>query len=196
MRSALLILICASAHATGIDCKGAPDGVPCATGDRCTDNDVCVGGVCKPGPARDCRVGDDGCYASACDPVLSCVVIDMCHPPPGAKNRVQNNVTESSSPAAINDVTAQAPGVPDDAPPPATDTTPAPTDTTTNSGATPTSSTPASTLDAPSAHVRGDSIMRGCDAVPGASGGNRGGNPGFALGVALTIVFLSRKYRV
>lgn len=184
MRSALFILLCASAHATGIDCKGAPDGVPCATGDRCTDNDVCVGGVCKPGPARDCHVGDDGCYASACDPVLSCVVIDMCHPPPGAKNRVQNNVTESSSPAAINDVTAQAPGVPEDAPPPA--------DTSMNSGAAPTSSTPASTLDAPSAHVRGESLMRGCDAVPGASGGNLG----FALGVALTIVFLSRKYRV
>ncbi len=44
----------------------------CTDGDACTKGDVCVGGLCKPGPFPDCADGS-ACTDDTCDPLKGCV---------------------------------------------------------------------------------------------------------------------------
>ncbi len=53
---------------------------PCSDGDACTENDVCAGGSCQPGPPLNC---DDGnpCTDNSCDSILGCQTVnntDLC----------------------------------------------------------------------------------------------------------------------
>ncbi len=46
-----------------------PNGSICSDGLFCTDNDICTGGVCIAGPARDCSGAGDQCNLGVCDDV-------------------------------------------------------------------------------------------------------------------------------
>ncbi len=73
-------------------CTNTPNERPCNDGDACTVDDVCSGGSCQPGTARDCDDGnpctDDGCdpasgcfhdhNAAPCDDGDACTVDDTC----------------------------------------------------------------------------------------------------------------------
>ncbi len=85
--------VCTASKCTGTQ-KNCDDGKPCTTdscdkqsgcknvtkadlavcddGDKCTDNDLCVAGVCKAGPKTECD-DKDPCTTDSCDKAKGCV---------------------------------------------------------------------------------------------------------------------------
>ena len=55
----------------GIGCVHAWNQAPCDDGNLCTEGDMCVGGICKAGAAKNCA-DDDVCTDDTCSPVLGC----------------------------------------------------------------------------------------------------------------------------
>jgi hypothetical protein len=92
----LLVSLLAVAPLHAQDCTTLADNDPCEDGLFCTVGDHCEGGVCVPGPARDCSAsgdqcndgvcneGTDACEAQpkagtpTCDDGLFCTVGDLC----------------------------------------------------------------------------------------------------------------------
>lgn len=61
------------------DCAdpAAADGAPCDDGVFCTVAEVCAGGACAGGIARDCNAVADSCNSGACDEQLGCVATPL-----------------------------------------------------------------------------------------------------------------------
>ncbi len=53
-------------------CTFSTNSAPCSDNNACTSQDLCVGGVCMPGPATSCN-DDNLCTTDACDPTAGCV---------------------------------------------------------------------------------------------------------------------------
>ncbi len=57
----------------------AADGTSCSSGNRCTASDACVAGQCVPGGAVTCTPPDQ-CHTASCDPAVGCVYAVSCFP--------------------------------------------------------------------------------------------------------------------
>jgi photosystem II stability/assembly factor-like uncharacterized protein len=58
---------CTDDSCQGFTCLNAPNAAACDDGQYCTVGDVCAGGSCQPGGARDCSFLDNACNLGTCD---------------------------------------------------------------------------------------------------------------------------------